>query len=86
MLGLSAGCASCSSRRWPVPVSEPSSRSFLRLLRDSPRPAVVHVLGSCRDVAMAAELEPELFAAKCAALYLNAGSGTRDPEKAARLE
>jgi len=61
-------------------------RSFLRLLRNSPRPAVVHVLGSCRDVAMAAELEPELFAAKCAALYLNAGSGARDPEKAARLE
>ena len=61
-------------------------RAFLELMRRSPRPVVIHVVGSCRDVALAARLEPELFARRCAGLYLNAGSGTPDPEKARRLE
>jgi hypothetical protein len=61
-------------------------RAFLDLLRSSPRPVVISVLGSCRDVAIAAQLEPELFTKKCAAVYLNAGSGTPDQAKAARLE
>ena len=60
-------------------------RAFLDLLRVL-RPVVISILGSCRDVAIAAQLEPELFAKKCAAVYLNAGSGMRDPAKAARLE
>ena len=37
-------------------------------------------------MAIAGTLEPDLFAEKCAAIYLNAGSGTPDPAKAARLE
>ena len=61
-------------------------RAFRDLLRGAPRPVVIGVLGSCRDVAIAAQLEPELFAKKCAAVYLNAGSGTPDQAKAARLE
>jgi len=61
-------------------------RAFLELMRQSPRPVVIHVVGSCRDVALAARLEPELFARRCAGIYLNAGSGTPDPEKARRLE
>ncbi len=61
-------------------------RAFLDLLRRAPRPVVISILGSCRDVAIAAQLEPHLFAKKCAAVYLNAGSGTRDLAKAARLE
>lgn len=61
-------------------------RAFLEWLRQSPQPVVVHVVGSCRDVALALRLEPDLFARKCAAIYLNAGSGTPDPEKARRLE
>ncbi|MCX6906517.1 MAG: nucleoside hydrolase [Verrucomicrobia bacterium] len=61
-------------------------RAFLELMRRSPRPVVIHVVGSCRDVALAARLEPELFARRCAGIYLNAGSGTPDPEKARRLE
>lgn len=61
-------------------------RAMLDLLRRSPRPVVINVLGSCRDVALAGKLEPELFARKCRAIYLNAGSGTPDAAKARRLE
>jgi hypothetical protein len=61
-------------------------RVLLRLLREAPRPVVISVLGSCRDVAVAGRREPQLFARKCAAIYLNAGTGTPDRAKAARLE
>jgi hypothetical protein len=61
-------------------------RAMLKILRASPEPIVIHVLGSCRDVAMAGRMAPEIFAEKCAAIYLNAGSGTPNPEEARRLE
>lgn len=61
-------------------------RAFLDLMRQAPRPVAIHVVGSCRDVALAAHLEPELFAQQCVGIYLNAGSGTPDPQKAQRLE
>jgi hypothetical protein len=61
-------------------------RAFLQLLRQAPRPVVIHVLGSCHDLATAARFEPQLFERNCAAVYLNAGSGTRDPAEATRLE
>ena len=61
-------------------------RAVLRLLRESPRPVVISILGSCNDVAMAASIDPKLFREKCAAVYLNAGTGTPDKTKAARLE
>ena len=61
-------------------------RSMLQVLRNSPEPIVINILGSCRDVAIAGSLEPELFAEKCKAIYLNAGSGSPDPKKAAKLE
>lgn len=60
--------------------------ALLEILRRSPRPAAISIVGSCRDVALAGRLEPELFAAKCAGVYLNAGSGTPDKTLAARLE
>ena len=46
---------------------------------------VISILGSTRDVALAGKLEPQLLATKCAGIYLNAGSGTPDKAKAARL-
>ncbi len=61
-------------------------RALLRLLRESPVPVMISIVGSSRDVALAGRLEPELFAAKCAGIFLNAGSGTPDRAKAARLE
>jgi len=61
-------------------------RALLRLLRESPGPVMISIVGSSRDVALAGRLEPDLFKAKCAGVYLNAGSGTPDRAKAAQLE
>jgi hypothetical protein len=47
-----------------------------RILRESDTPVFINILGSCRDVAIAGKSAPELFAEKCAGVYLNAGSGT----------
>lgn len=83
------------SPRWiePQDVDRPENRAvlggmraLLELLRKSPRPVVINILGSSRDVALAGKLEPTLFAEKCAGIYLNAGSGTPDKALAARLE
>ncbi|MGZ5453282.1 MAG: hypothetical protein ACXW2R_03550, partial [Candidatus Aminicenantales bacterium] len=61
-------------------------KALLRIMRASALPVVISIVGSSRDVALAGRLEPKLFAAKCAGVYLNAGSGTPDPALAARLE
>ncbi|MEY3775224.1 MAG: hypothetical protein RLZZ129_2004 [Verrucomicrobiota bacterium] len=59
---------------------------LLRILRESPVPVVITIVGSCRDVALAGAQAPELFREKCRAVYLNAGSGTRRPELLGELE
>lgn len=69
-----------------TPLEDGGIRALLRLLHESPRPVVINVLGSCSDVAVAGRREPKLFARKCAGIYLNAGTGTPDKAKAARLE
>lgn len=51
---------------------------LLHLLEKSPKPAVIHIVGSCRDVAAAAALRPDLFEKKCKAVYLNSGTGQDD--------
>jgi hypothetical protein len=61
-------------------------RALLEILRRAPRPVAISIVGSARDVALAGRLEPKLFAARCAGIYLNSGSGTPDKAKAARLE
>jgi hypothetical protein len=61
-------------------------RALLRLLRKSPRPVVINVVGSCLSVAVAGMREPGLFSEKCAAIYLNAGTGSPDRTKAAVFE
>jgi hypothetical protein len=43
-------------------------------------------LGSSRDVAIAGKKAPDLFAAKCAAIYLNAGTGSPKMSQASNLE
>jgi len=60
--------------------------ALLRLLRESPRPVVINVVGSCLSVAVAGKRDPGLFSEKCAAIYLNAGVGSADRTKAAKLE
>ena len=58
----------------------------LDVLRKSPVPVVINVLGSSRDVAIAGKKEPGLFKAKCAAIYLNAGTGSPKMSPASKLE
>lgn len=58
----------------------------LDILRASPRPVIINITGCCRDITVAGARDPELFAEKCAAVYLNAGTGMPDREKAKRLE
>ncbi|MBN2308259.1 MAG: nucleoside hydrolase [Candidatus Hydrogenedentes bacterium] len=58
----------------------------IRTLRESPEPVTITVVGSCRDIALAGRKAPEVFAAKCRAIYLNAGTGTTDPAKGANTE
>lgn len=58
----------------------------LDVLEKSPQPVVINILGSSRNVAIAGKKEPELFADKCAAIYLNAGTGSPDRGLASKLE
>jgi len=53
---------------------------LLDILRRSPRPVAITVVGSCQDVAIAGKKEPRLFSEKCAGIYLNAGCGSPNPE------
>jgi len=59
---------------------------ILDVLRKSPEPVVINILGSSRDVAIAGKKEPELFKTKCAAIYLNAGTGSPKMSPASKLE
>ncbi len=58
----------------------------LDVLRKSPEPVVINILGSSRDVAIAGKKEPNLFKTKCAAIYLNAGTGSPKMSPASKLE
>ena len=58
----------------------------LEFLRQAESPAIINIVGSCRDVALAALLDPDLFASNCAGIYLNAGNGCQDPALIQRRE
>jgi hypothetical protein len=51
---------------------------LLRVMREAPEPIAICIAGSAKDVAVALRREPALFAAKCRAVYLNAGTGAPD--------
>jgi hypothetical protein len=78
------------SRGDTQPYATPSDlqgvKMILDTLRTSDRPVVITVTGSSRDVAVAGKKAPDLFAAKCAGVYLNAGTGSPDGNLPARLE
>lgn len=61
-------------------------RMIVETLQNAAAPVVIHIAGSCRDVARAGMLFPELFREKCAGIYLNAGTGSRQAELEAELE
>ena len=56
------------------------------VLRKSDKPVAITIVGSCRDIAIAGQREPQLFAEKCAAIYLNAGTGSNEPIGERELE
>ncbi|MCE0483886.1 MAG: nucleoside hydrolase [Methylacidiphilales bacterium] len=50
----------------------------LEQLRNAPNGLDIHIVGSCRDIAVALRKAPKLFGEKCRGIYLNAGMGARD--------
>jgi len=60
--------------------------TLMRLLEESKEPVVISVAGSCRDIATAARLRPDLFAERCAAVYLNAGASRPTASGKTRME
>ena len=61
-------------------------RMILNLLEESEQAVVIHITGTCRDVAVAGILEPELFKKKCKGIYLNMGVSTNDTIKQRSLD
>lgn len=71
----------------PAGISELQAvRMILDVLRASERPVVITVTGCSRDVAVAGRQAPDLFARKCAAIYLNAGTALAASDSSAKLE
>ncbi len=68
------------------PVDRYGVKMVLDVLRKSPEPVIINILGSSRDVAIAGKKAPELFEAKCAGIYLNAGTGSPKMSTASKLE
>jgi hypothetical protein len=81
---------SMSSRTDAQPGVDPATHGaanfLLNVLRQSAEPVVINIVGSCRDIALAGLKDPGLFEQKCAAIYLNAGTGSPKKEKAAEIE
>ena len=66
---------------------ENRGRDFvISTLGNAPGKVSINIVGSCRDVALALNADPELFREKCAAIYLNAGYGTRNTDNIEELE
>jgi hypothetical protein len=61
-------------------------RMVLDILRTSDRPVIINVIGDSRAIGVAGRKAPQLFAKKCAGVYLNAGTGARKKLADARLE
>ena len=56
-------------------------RMILETLEKSESKVAIHIVGSSRDVAIAAQIRPDLFEKKCKAIYLNAGTATEKVEQ-----
>ncbi len=61
------------------------SNMIIRIMKESDKPVVINISGSCCDVALAANKEPKLFAEKCAGIYMNAGTGSQNKELVAKM-
>jgi hypothetical protein len=65
---------------------EAGAQFVIDILKKSKQPVAITIVGSCRDIAIAGKREPQLFAEKCAAIYLNAGTGSNEPIGERELE
>jgi hypothetical protein len=74
------------TQTYASPTDRHGVKLILDVLRKSPRPVVINILGQSRDVAIAGKKAPDLFASKCAAVYLNAGTGSPTMNSASKLE
>jgi len=55
--------------------------TMISTLRKAKGNVAIVCVGSSSDIVLAANREPELFREKCAGVWLNAGSGTEEPDK-----
>lgn len=86
-VGIPVNAAGYFDDRGCVSPSESSGVGILiDLLRESDEPVAISIAGSCRDIAIAGSLEPELFREKCRAIYLNAGTSSNDMNLRTRKE
>lgn len=63
-----------------------AANMIITILENSSDPVAITIAGSCRDTAIAASRAPGLFRERCAAIYLNAGTGGRSVDPDAELE
>lgn len=73
-------------QNYASPIDRHGVNVVLDVLERSPDPVIINVLGSSRDIAIAGRKAPDLFASKCAAIYLNAGTGSPAMNSKSKLE
>jgi hypothetical protein len=71
---------------YACPIDHRGVKMVLDVLEGSPEPVIINILGSSRDIAIAGKNAPNLFARKCAAIYLNAGTGSPEMNSQSKLE
>ena len=82
VVGASVPYADVVSGKVPFAGADAAGAEFvIEKLRESPEPAVISVVGSCRTAALALWKDPEAFRTKCRAIYLNAGTARSDPAR-----
>jgi hypothetical protein len=86
LIGPATSAVGVSAARLASPQNGAGSRELLEILRRSAEPVAISIGGSSECVALALQLEPALFATKCAGIYLNAGFGAPSPVGGAGLE
>jgi len=69
-----------------APSDKAGPNLILRVLEESPQPVAISIVGSSKNVAVAANRAPDLFRRKCRGIYLVAGMGTTDPAKGANAD
>lgn len=85
--GSSVPTASRDDTQEQVPLPDRSAAGYiLATLARADQPVVINIVGSSRDVAIAGKRDPQLFADKCSAIYLNAGWGAADALEAGEVD